>query len=259
MKKEKTALMYTEKGTVVKMTAREAFTAVNKPEIDSGVKNRFVNLFTNVRTNKETQFAIAVSMKEIELNKDYKLFGYKSTAEMCESMFEYKKATTSKMIAVAKYFLTDKGDGKAVPVFGDVSLFNLAELLQDKTVMENMSDSIIKFYSMFPVDEMKQDKLRELKQGVKNVITRGLPLTRDNYDRFLEMKKDEQKETETKEERQASTDNVETEQTEKKVNVIDEIQSHLSAISELFDKLEIKERKSAIDVITAMVEMLKEE
>lgn len=252
------ALVVNMDGTVVQLNARQAFSEVNKPNMDSGVKSRFMNLFTAVKSHVQSKLAIAVSMDEIETAKDYKLFGYKSTAEMCESMFEYKKATTSKMISVSRYFITRKDNGDLTTVFGDVSTFNLAELLQDKKVMQNMGDALVEFYKNFPIAEMKQAEIRALKDNVKNIIATNLPLTMDSYNniRALEDKKSFVNETSDKVKKDDKTKENEVENS---VSPIDKVNMYLSSISEIYDKLDNEQRKSVVDTLKMFTETLETE
>ncbi|MDE5753788.1 MAG: Nif3-like dinuclear metal center hexameric protein, partial [Oscillospiraceae bacterium] len=174
----------------VKLNLTEALSNVKRTNLQA--YNRLVQLskVLNIMTkNNVVMYEIAYSLQQISKNKDSILYGYTTVAEMVETMYGYKKSTTSKMLAVAKNFLIMDADGKVKSVFksgdNDIPMSSLYELLQDKQTMSLRKNELIEFYKNFPLHEMKQTEFRELKRIAYHILVSGKPLLYSTYNELI--------------------------------------------------------------------------
>ncbi|MBR4260728.1 MAG: hypothetical protein IKQ33_02090 [Clostridia bacterium] len=192
---KKNALVFD--GTTGNVVALDYRTAIDKVKaVDSGAFNRLLKLHENVKFHNSALYEIAWSMKEINQNQDFLYYGYKSTADMMESIYGYGKHSVSRMIAVSTYY-TEERNGKHVSFLydseteTDMPLSNLTELLEKSEVMNYRVEELKQLYTeLFACGiisfNSKQKEIRELRKIVSTIIARSLPLNIDSYTAVVE-------------------------------------------------------------------------
>lgn len=248
-------------GKAEKMSLIEALQAVTRT--DPETMSRFMNLNNAIRNNNNSLYEIAYYMNEININKDSVIYGYKTTAEMIESMFGYKKASTSKMLSVARNFLyKDLTTGEIKSKFSDkfpdgfdAPMTCMYELLLDKDTMKFRSDQVVDFYREFPLADMRQSDYRELQRGLKELLVKGLPMNATEYEKLMmsEQEKQEKNNTEQKQEK-SSVD--ETEQKQKQnTDSMDAFKLYLGTLSTIINGEENAEKKA--EMVRMLQDVLK--
>lgn len=236
----KNALVVNPSGKAVQLNAVNAMNAViGKDPVAGG---RLVKLNKAINKNNASLFEIADAMNEINKNKDASLYGYKTTAEMVESMYGYKKSSTSKMISVAEYFLEKDNQGEIHSVFArkfdgerDVPMTCLYELLLDKETMKYRRAEVIGFYTNFEIESMKQGELRKLKQGLQTIIKKGLPLTEESYLAIDDKESDKESDKKEKSKEKEKVSSNETANDEgNSMNALETFESYAGALGLLY-------------------------
>lgn len=243
------AIMLNSNGEGIKMTALEALQSVVK--VDPATMQRFVKLNSAIKKNNSSLYEIAYYMEQIDRNKDSVLYGYKTTAEMVESMYGYKKSSTSKMLSVSRNFLTCTADGEIKSKFSDkysegydVPMTCLYELLLDKDTMRLRGDKVIEFYSQFPLAEMKQADFRGLKSSANDLIKSGLPLTSEAL-KSLTVAESEKEEREKQESEKREKEKHESEKQEsEKADSISTFKLYLGTLSTILNDEKNESKKS---------------
>lgn len=246
------AIKVNSNGESVKLTLGEALQSVVKA--DNETMTRFMNLNKAIKTNNSSLYEIAYFMEQIDKNKDSIVYGYKTTAEMVESFWGYKKSSTSKMLAVSRNFLECMHDGEIRSKFHDlydsgydVPMSCLYELLLDKDTMRYRCKELVDFYHQFPLDEMKQTEFRELKSTANSLVKKGLPLTIENdetlklvTDSMSGKQEEEKQETKSKEKRESEK------QDNKEVDSIETFKLYLGTISTILNDEKNEKKKEAM-------------
>lgn len=196
---KKNALVFD--GTTGNVVSLDYRTAIDKiKSVDTEAFNRLLKLHENVKFHNSALYEIAWNMKEINRNQDFLYYGYKSTADMMESIYGYGKHSVSRMIAVSTYY-TEEKNGKHVSFLydseteNDMPLSNLTELLEKSEVMNYRANELKELYSeLFKRGiisySTKQKEIREIRKTVSALINRSLPLNADNYLKLLETKEE---------------------------------------------------------------------
>lgn len=185
-------------GNIVPLDYKTAIEQVKK--VDMNACNRLLKLHENVKFHNSALYEIAWSMKEINQNQDFLYYGYKSTADMMDSIYGYGKHSVSRMIAVSTYY-TEEKNGKHVSFLydseteTDMPLSNLTELLEKAEIMNYRCEELKALYKdLFDRGiisySTKQKEIREIRKNVSTLITRSLPLSADNFIKLLEVKEE---------------------------------------------------------------------